>query len=218
MAGARIHWLRVLCVLVFYVFLVYAGQMASEWALARLELDLSPAKQAMIHQMVLTAAALYILLLALPFVPGVEIGLGLMIMLGPEICFLVYLSTVIALLLSFGIGRLVPTRTIVAAFEWVGLTRARDLVTRIAPLSADERLALLLSRVPVRFLSFFLRHRYLALALILNLPGNAFIGGGGGIALAAGISRLFGSTAFLLTVALAVAPVPLIYFMMGEFP
>lgn len=217
MAEPRIHWLRVLGVLVFYAFLVYVGQMASEWALDRLEMDLSPAKQAIIHQMVLTAVGLYILLLALPFVPGVEIGLGLMVMLGPEICFLVYLSTVIALLFSFGTGRLVPTRTIVAAFEWVGLTRARDLVTRIAPLPADDRLALLLSHVPVRFLSFFLRHRYLALALILNLPGNAFIGGGGGIALAAGISRLFGPTAFLATVVLAVAPFPLIYFMLGGF-
>jgi len=217
MEEPRVRWLRVLCVLVFYALLVYAGQMASEWALDRLEMDLSPAKQAMIHQMVLAAAALYILLLALPFMPGVEIGLGLMIMLGPDICFLVYLSTVIALLLSFGIGRLLPTPAIIAAFEWVGLTRARDLATRIAQLPADERLAFLMTRVPVRFLSFFLRHRYLALALMLNLPGNAFIGGGGGIALMAGISRLFGPTAFLLTVVLAVAPFPLIYFLMGGF-
>lgn len=218
MTDPHVRWLRLLCVLSSFAFLVYAGQTASDWALDRLEMDLSPAKQAMFHKMVLAAVGLYILLLALPFMPGIEIGLGLMIMLGPEICFLVYLSTVIALLLSFGIGRLLPTPAIVAVFEWVGLTRARDLATHIALLPADERLALLTTRIPVRFLSFFLRHRYLALALILNLPGNAFIGGGGGIALAAGISRLFGPTAFLATVVLAVAPFPLIYFMMGGFP
>jgi len=55
-----------------------------------------------------------------------------------------------------------------------------------------------------------LRHRYLALAVLFNLPGNMLIGGGGGIALIAGMSGLYRSTNYFITVTLAVAPVPLI--------
>lgn len=217
MAAANTRWLRIVCVIACYAVLIYVGQIVGEWALDHLEMDLRPSKQSMIHQMVVATAALYILLLALPFMPGIEIGLGLMVMLGPDVCLLVYLSTVTALILSFAVGRLVPAETIVAAFGWLGLARARDMVARIAPLSADERLAFLTSRVPARLLSYLLRHRYVALALVLNLPGNAFIGGGGGIALAAGISRLFNFPAFALTVALAVAPFPIVYFLTGGF-
>lgn len=213
----RPRWLRIVCVVAFYGVLVYLGHVASEWALDYLEMDLRPAKQAMIHQVVLATAVLYVLLLALPFMPGIEIGLGLMIMLGPDICLLVYLSTITALTLSFAVGRLVPISMIVATFDWMGLTRARDMAAQLAPLSAASRLNFLLSRLPARFLSFLLCHRYVALAIVLNLPGNAFIGGGGGIALVAGMSRLFSFPIFLLVVALAVAPFPLIYYLMDGF-
>jgi hypothetical protein len=211
------QWLRIACVITCYGLLIFAGQTVSEWALHHLEVDLRPAKQAMIHWMVMAAVMLYILLLALPFMPGVEIGLGLMVMLGPSICLLVYLGTVIALTLAFALGRLVPMAMIVTTFEWLGLRRASAMVTEFAALSANERLTFLLSRVPTRFLSHLLRHRYLALAVLLNVPGNALIGGGGGIALVAGISRLFNGPAFVLTVALAVSPVPLIYYLVGGF-
>ncbi len=217
MTETRTRWLRILGVIAFYGLLVYAGQMACDWALDRLEMDLRPAKQATIHQMVMAATALYVLLLALPFMPGIEIGLGLMIMLGPDICLLVYLSTVTALILAFVIGRIVPMGTIADGFAWLGLTRAHDLVARMAPLPDEERLAFLISRVPARLLSFLLRHRYLALAVVLNLPGNAFIGGGGGIALVAGASRLFRFPAYALTVALAVSPFPIIYYLANGF-
>jgi hypothetical protein len=54
-----------------------------------------------------------------------------------------------------------------------------------------------------------LRHRYLALALALNPPGNVVLGGGGGVALAAGCNRPFSLPGVALTVALATAPAPL---------
>jgi hypothetical protein len=44
----------------------------------------------------------------------------------------------------------------------------------------------------------------------LNLPGNTLLGGGGGIALMAGLSGLYPMPAYLTTVAIAVAPVPLL--------
>lgn len=48
--------------------------------------------------------------------------------------------------------------------------------------------------------------------LLLNVPGNVVIGGGG-IALMAGLSRLLSFPACLLTVVCAAAPVPLILFL-----
>jgi hypothetical protein len=206
------RWLRIGGIVAAYAILIYLGQIAGDWALDYLEMDLRPSKQATIHKIVVGTLALYILLLALPFMPGIEIGLGLIAMLGRDICFLVYLSTVSALVLAYAIGRLVPTQAVIAIFSWLGLTRARDLVAYIAPMHTDERLAFLLSRVPARFLSVLLRHRYLGLAVILNVPGNALIGGGGGIALAAGMSRIFNFPTYLITVALAVSPFPLIYY------
>jgi len=66
----------------------------------------------------------------------------------------------------------------------------------IEPLEKKERLNLLIDRAPKRLLPLLLRHRYLALAAALNIPGNYIIGGGGGIALFAGVSRLFSVTGF----------------------
>ena len=57
--------------------------------------------------------------------------------------------------------------------------------------------------------------RYPLLAALINVPGNAVVGGGGGIALTAGFSRLFRPGWTALTVALAVAPVPLIVWLTG---
>jgi hypothetical protein len=44
----------------------------------------------------MVAIGIYVCLMMLPFVPGAEIGLGLMTMLGPSIAPLVYFATVLA--------------------------------------------------------------------------------------------------------------------------
>jgi hypothetical protein len=61
-----------------------------------------------------------------------------------------------------------------------------------------------------RFLSFLAKYRYPAIGILFNMPGNYLIGGGGGISLACGISRNISWKWFLLTVAVAVSPVPLL--------
>jgi hypothetical protein len=83
-------------------------------------------------------------------------------------------------------------------------------------MDGDARLTFLVSHAPSRFLPFLLRHRYLALAIAINLPGNILLGGGGGLALMAGISRLFSAPGFLATIAIAVSPVPLAIFFFGN--
>jgi hypothetical protein len=56
------------------------------------------------------------------------------------------------------------------------------------------------------------------LACLFNLPGNVVLGGGGGIALLAGLSRLYAPLPMAVTVALAVAPVPLAIWIWGGMP
>jgi hypothetical protein len=104
----------------------------------------------------------------------------------------------------------VPARACAGLLDILGLDRARDLVLGMAPLGPAARQALLLERAPSRLLPVLLRHRYLTLAAAFNLPGNSLIGGGGGIALVAGMSGLYGTAPYVATVALAVAPVPLL--------
>jgi len=145
---------------------------------------------------------LYVLLLAVPFVPGAEIGLFLLMVMGAEAALPVYGATVAALILSFGVGRLVPLPPLVAGLRCMGMARTAAI------LSSDVPLAGPLPGWAGALLAQVLRHRCCTLAILFNTPGNALLGGGGGIALAVGASRLVSVPAFLITVLVAVAPVP----------
>ena len=160
---------------------------------------------------VFVSSILYVVLMALPFMPGIEVGLMLMALLGVGGIILVYLCTVLALSLSFLAGRLLPPRFVARALGWLRRERARKLVTELEPLDAKERFWLLARSTPSRIVPFLLRHRYLVLAVLFNLPGNAIIGDGGGIALIAGMSRLFPFPKYVLLVCLAITPVPLLF-------
>jgi len=157
------------------------------------------------------SAILYVVLMALPFMPGIEVGLMLMAMLGVGGIVLVYLCTVLALSLSFLAGRLLPPRLVARILGWLTLHRARKLVTDLEPLGPEERLLFLTRSAPSRIVPFLLRHRYLVLAVLFNLPGNAIIGDGGGIGLIAGMSRLFPFPKYVLLVSVAITPVPLLF-------
>lgn len=158
---------------------------------------------------VLAVALAYVVLLAVPFVPGAEIGVALLAMYGAAIAPLVWGATVSALLLAYVVGRLVPARVVGAGLGHLGLARAQGLVLALEPLGHEARLERLVSAAPARLVPWLLRHRHLALVLALNMPGNSLLGGGGGIALAAGLSRLYAPLPFAIAVALGVLPVPL---------
>ena len=157
------------------------------------------------------SAILHVVLMALPFMPGIEVGLIPMAMLGVGGIVLVYLCTVLALSLSFLAGRLLPPRYVARALGWLRLERAQKLVIELEPLGAEERFRFLARSTPSRIVPFLLRHRYLVLAALFNLPGNAIIGDGGGIALISGMSRLFPFPKYVLLVCLAITPVPLLF-------
>jgi len=153
----------------------------------------------------------YTILLAIPFLPGIEVGLMLMAMLGVKGIILVYFCTILALSLSFLFGRLLPPRYLARALGWFHLNKARDLVLDLAPLDEEDRLRFLLQRAPSRFVPFLLRHRYLVIAVLFNLPGNALIGGGGGIGMIAGMSRLFPFPKYVFLVGVAIMPGPILF-------
>lgn len=158
----------------------------------------------------------YALLIAIPFVPGVELGLTLLMIEGAVIAPFIWAATLLGLTLAFAAGAFLPYPVLRRTLEDLRLTRAAGLVAALEPLDREERLTALRDRLP-RWLSPLVRsQRYVLLALLINLPGNSVLGGGGGILLLAGMSRLFSPLATLTTVALAVAPVPVLIYLMGE--
>ncbi len=199
------------CVLlgVLYLSLIAGGWLAGDWLTDFVVNDIT---------MLTMVTSIYVAASAIPFVPGADIGFALLLALGTRIVFLVYIAMVAALLLAFTVGRFVPARATAATFDLLGLHKARDLVLQMAPLEAHDRLALLTDRAPTRVIPFLLRHRYIALAVLINLPGNTLVGGGGGIALAAGMSGLYSILAYTVTVALAVAPIPVLILFTGYLP
>ncbi len=121
----------------------------------------------------------------------------------------------IALTLSFLVGRLLPPSVVAGGLRALRLARAAEAVETAAPLPREARLARLMQGGAPWLLRLATRFRYVAILIAINVPGNFLIGGGGGIALMAGMSGLFAPLPFVLTVALAVAPVPLAIHLFG---
>lgn len=141
----------------------------------------------------LMAGMVYAVLLCVPFLPAAEVGLLLMLLVGPRSAPLVYGFTLTGLTMAFAIGRWLP------ATCWQRLLQA-PLLGKLEP-----------SRLPLP--AWLQNDRwvpYLATALLLNLPGNSGLGGGGGISLLGGWSRRLSFAGFLGTIAVATAPVPLL--------
>lgn len=208
--------LRTLIKLILFIALLFAAHSAGDWLLNQLNFQLRPSTEPILHRLIMLSMAIYICLMALPFVPGVEIGLALMALLGVKIVPLVYAATVLALILGFMIGRWVPARVIFEILDFLRLERVRALLVELEPLGPQQRLDFLLHRVSVPIVPFLLRHRFLAIAVALNIPGNAIIGGGGGISFVAGLSRLFSLPQYALTVSVAVLPLPIIMLLTGS--
>lgn len=157
---------------------------------------------------VIVIASVYALALALPFVPAVELGLLIIALFGLEGAAVAYGATVAGLGMAFAAGCLVPEAVIRAALTRVGMTVAPDqLDTRMRSVVMRERPT---TRWVERLGRVILQHRYLTLAVCLNFPGNSVLGGGGGLAVLSGMSRRFDWRGFVVTVALATAPLPLL--------
>jgi len=161
------------------------------------------------YGMIFVVLLAYALLIAVPFVPGVEIGLALMVMEGPAIAPLVYTATALGLSIAYCVGEWVPYRQLDRLFADFRMTGACRLLQAIQPLGREERLTALNDRAPRWLRPLTTQFRYPLIAVLVNLPGNSVIGGGGGILFTAGLSRLFHPLPMLLTILIAVSPVPL---------
>ena len=173
--------------------------------------EVRPMNEPMMHRIVSLTLIAFVVAAAIPFVPGAEIGFALLMVFGGKAAPVVYAAMVTALLLSFSVARLVPLAPLARGLAWLGLRRAAGLAAELDGIPMNDRLGFLMRRVPEGPGEIFLKHRHLAMALAINLPGNSLVGGGGGLAFVAGASGVFSYPAFALTVALAVAPVPLVF-------
>jgi hypothetical protein len=125
--GISLPW-RGLLKIALLVLLIVAANLLAGWMAGLLKFELLPSNEDFVHRMIMTAAVVYAVLLAVPFVPGIEIGLALIAILGPPIVFLVYVSTVAGLSLSFAAGRLISLRGLIRLFDDLRLQRASRLL------------------------------------------------------------------------------------------
>ena len=198
------------------VGLIVGGQTLSSYVSSALNFEITPANEPMIHRAIMISMSCYILLMALPFVPGAEIGISAMALFGRDIVPLVYLSTLVALTLAYGAGRLVPESRLRHIARALNFHRLDAMLSRLEGLKTDARLTVLTEHSPRRMAPFLLRYRYIALMLGIAMPGNIVIGGGGGIALLSGLSRLYSFPQFFTTIAVAIAPVPVGWWILGH--
>lgn len=205
--------LRATIALGLWIALVVLSDCLSRLEFGALDALLAMLREAMGPVGVVLATLAYVLALALPFVPGVEIGLMIMMLFGPAGAMAAYGATIAGLGLAFAAGRLIPARTFARLLDRLGVA------------VPDEPLDAAIRRVVARehsggscrtsVLARLLAYRYLTLGVALNLPGNSVLGGGGGIAVLCGASRQFAWRWFVLTVAVATAPVPLLVLLGG---
>ena len=202
---------RIAILLAIIILLNFAGT----WLGQQINFQLFPRHESMLQGALLIALLLYILLMATPFMPGLEVGMAVMFLFGSKSALLVYFCTIVALSISYTIGRFFPLSIVRRLLKWLYLEKASELVIELEPLAQQERLEYLSGKAPSRIAPFLLKHRFVTIALLLNLPGNALIGGGGGIGLVVGMSRLVPFHTYVLVMAIAVSPVPLCIYLQG---
>jgi len=200
--------LRGTAALGLWIALIVLSDCLSRLEYGALETMLAELRAAMGLGGLVLGVVAYMLALALPFVPGVEIGLLVMMLFGTPGAVAVYLATIAGLGLAFAVGRLIPARIVARLLARLGVAMPDE------PLEVAVRRTVaggpagtgLWSQLAARLV----RYRYLTLAVAFNLPGNSVLGGGGGIALLCGASRQFEWYWFVLTVVVATAPVPVL--------
>ena len=191
------------------VALAWAGLALYDWAAALAMSMTGIGGSGLMIGVLVTVLIAYALLIAVPFMPGVEIGVALLLMEGAAIAPYVYLATVAGLVLAFAVGRFVSLDWLHRVLADLHLKRACLMIQGIKTETPSARLAHLTDRLPAVLARPLVDWRHLSIAALLNLPGSVVIGGGGGIVMLAGISRLFRPGWMILTIALAVLPVPL---------
>ncbi len=165
--------------------------------------------------LLLAVLVIYAVLIAIPFVPGVEIGLSVLAAGGPGIAPLVWVATASGLSLAFFVGCTVPIAWLRRVLTDLHMIRAAHNVARFEAMPQEGRVAFIHALLPRKYCGWIIKYRYVNLAVLINIPGNSVIGGGGGIAFLSGLSGTFRAPLAILTIAIASAPVPLAIWLFG---
>lgn len=199
----RTKALVVLAILGIVIGMVYFHKSISIDVVAWLE----NAEQYRTSMMLLYVSILYAFCLAIPGVPGTELGLLLMIIFGKPGIIAAYLCTNIGLNLAFAVGRLLPGKKFLF-FLCRNSALLQDNKTSLAESLMNQ------SDSARRLLSFWggrlLQYRYLVIGLLLNFPGNWVIGGGGGIGVFCGLHRSFSWPKFACIAVVTTSPIPIL--------
>jgi len=200
---------------------LYSALLAAGWITGDLVLgitipEMRPMNEPWIHRLVMGSLIIFVLAAAIPFVPGAEIGFALLLMFGAQASQMVYAGMVGALVLSFALASFVPLPVLSRCANWLRLKRTAGFVNELANAPLQDRANVVSQKLDSRLGNLMVKNRYIVLAVLLNLPGNSVLGGGGGLAFMAGISGLYRFSAYLITVLIAVAPIPLIFLVLGQ--
>lgn len=190
----------------------FAGEQLRDVAIP----EMRPMTEPLIHRIIMGALAAYIIASAIPFVPGAEIGFGMLLLFGGQASVLVYSGMVCALLLAYGAARIIPLRPLSQFAAWMGLKRTAGFLDELDNLPAEDRADRIGERMTGPVSQKLFSNRFLLLIVLLNTPGNSVLGGGGGLAFMAGLSGLYGFWPYFLCVLIAVAPLPLFFFLFGN--
>jgi len=199
---------RGVCLLAMWSTILVLGHQLSHEGFHQLRDNLMSASAGIGMYGLALGVVVYVLALALPFIPGVEFGLLLMVLFGREGVIAAYVATIVGLSLAYFAARIVPKRITLRWMNAFGLSDAandpKDAIDAIVVGSGATQ------GVAARLGRFLLSHRHLTLAVCLNLPGNSVLGGGGGISALCGLSGQFRWWRYVFTLIVATAPLPLL--------
>ncbi len=204
--------IRVLVATTIWVALILFGHHLTHLDIAETRQTLATLREAMGMGALLGSAAMLAVLLGLPFVPSVEMGLLMMAVFGRDGAIAAWLATITGLSLAYAAGRYMPVDVLRSWLIRHGLPTTSPGGGSVFDAWLRRQDSGPANGVSRRLARFLLGHRYLLFALLINMPGNSLLGGGGGIALVSGFARLYRWPWFVLTVALASLPIPLLVF------
>ena len=199
----------------FVLICVYLAKLGIDLLMAKIALFESDAAARAMIGLLITVMIAYAILLAVPFVPGVEIGIAILVLEGASAAPYVYVATILGLLLAFVVGQYAPLPRLIRFFNDLSFTRIAVFLRAIERTPRQKRLDAMHDRLPRWLAPALCNYRYITLALAINMPGNIVLGGGGGIMAAGGISRLFQTRYVVITLIIATLPVPLSVWLLG---
>lgn len=201
-----------LAVIVCLAFILHQLMSVSMTLVARLE---SETGTMVMTGLLVSSLIIYAALIAIPFMPGIEVGLALLLLQGAAIAPFVYIATVTGLMTAYLIGAFIPVQWLRKFCHDCRMNRFADYLETIATTPPERRLVKQRALLPDWLAKITVDYRYVSIGVLLNVPGTFAIGGGGGILMAAGFSRLFNGWMILATLAVATLPVPLTVWIFG---